>query len=176
MPWRCRCRLRKAPKPGPEGGSTVIVSMQHRLITLSMLKACWMPRACTLRSASLGLATLGGEPLPLCLVSVMAITFAYPLLVLRGDRLLMPPAGQDHLEGVQPLEEVAERDVVVADHLHLDGVEVEPVLVVAIVFCPPLLLLAEGDGLGPSYVAHHVGARGGTTAQLYCFTQFGPIL
>ncbi len=71
----------------------------------------------------------------------------------------MPPVGQDHLEGIElPFQEVTKGDVVIADHLHLDGVEVEPVLVVAIVLCPPLLLLAEGDGLALLHVAHHVGA------------------
>ena len=84
-----------------------------------------------------------------------------PLLVFRGDRFFMPPVGQDHLESVQlPFQEVAKRDVVVADHLHLDAVDIESVLVVTIVLGPPVLLLAEGDGLALLHLAHHIGARG----------------
>ncbi|MNF49056.1 hypothetical protein D3C84_303190 [compost metagenome] len=83
------------------------------------------------------------------------------LLVLGGHGLLMPPVRQDHLEGVElPLQEVAEGDVVIPDHLHLDGLDVESVPVVAIVLGPPLLLFAEGDRLALLHLRHDVGARG----------------
>ncbi|CAJ1882327.1 hypothetical protein LAJPDJIK_03487 [Aeromonas salmonicida] len=84
-----------------------------------------------------------------------------PFLVFRRDCFFMPPVGQDHLEGIElPLQEVAKRYVVIPDHLYLDGVNIESVLVVTIVFGPPVLLLAEGDGLALLDLAHHIGASG----------------
>ncbi|MNO66086.1 hypothetical protein D3C76_568670 [compost metagenome] len=148
-------------KARAEGGGPVIIAVQHGRYHLVQVHGVLDAEA-HIHVRQLGVADVEVHPLPPLLGVCHGHHLLHiALLVFRGHGFFMPPVGQYHLEGIQlPLEEVTERYVVIPDHLHLDAVDVESVLVVAILLGPPILLLAEGDGLALLHLAHHIGASG----------------